>query len=73
MTSVPVVTFMPGDGSAAIELDGELFKRAERALDEEQRRQARDPEEAQAQPGPEEKPARIVVGQLGARASGWFS
>ena len=43
MTRIPIVTFSTGYGSTAVEIDAELLRAAEQALEEERRRQARDP------------------------------
>lgn len=69
MTRVPVITFRPGDGT--VEINSELFRRAETALVEAQQREA-----ALAKEAPAEKRApstRRVIGVLGGKAAGFFA
>ena len=72
MTRIPIVTFSTGYGSTAVEIDAELLRTAEQALEEERQRQAREPAaEARTKPTTE-PPTRTVLGVLGAKASGFF-
>ena len=59
MTRIAVVTFSPGYGSTAVEIDAELFRAAEAALDDERQRQARDPA-AEARRKPAVRQASVV-------------
>ena len=72
MTRIPIVTFSTGYGSTAVEIDAELLRAAELTLEEERRRQARDPAAEATRKPTTETPTRRVLGVLGAKACGFF-